>query len=112
MSITPVEYDHLPTTRGMLMAIKVTCSCGTVLAADEKFVGKKVRCPKCSNVFEIPLQEVEAVEEVPPPQPVRSQPAPRNPVRPAAPSPRPSPPKTAPDVPPPPRATGALNHDS
>jgi hypothetical protein len=96
----------------MFMAIKVTCSCGTVLAADEKFVGKRVRCPKCGNVFQVPPPEVEAVEAEPSPQPVRSQPAPKAPARPAAASTRPSPPATDPNVPAPPRVAGTLNHDS
>jgi hypothetical protein len=95
------------------MTIKVTCSCGTVLSADEKLAGKRVRCPRCSAIFEVPLQEAVAADDPePPPQAVRSQPSPRSPARSGARPPSTPSPSTDPDVPPPPRAVGTPNHDS
>src|SRR5262245_52327056 len=37
--------------RGVFMTIKIPCSCGTMLSADEKLAGKRVRCPRCKNEF-------------------------------------------------------------
>src|SRR5262249_60458948 len=105
-SIGTVCYQ-LVKPRGVFMTIKIPCSCGTMLSADEKLAGKRVRCPRCKNEFKVPFPEVQPADE---PATV-AEAAPRSPARPGARPTSPPPPKTAPDVPPPPRAAGTLNHD-
>ncbi len=36
------------------MPISLTCSCGRSLKARDEFAGRKVRCPDCKNVLEVP----------------------------------------------------------
>lgn len=38
----------------MASKYKVTCTCGQVFVVDDKWLGKKIRCPKCSNVVSLP----------------------------------------------------------
>lgn len=65
------------------MSIKVKCpSCATVLSVDEKFAGKKGRCPKCKGEMLIQAQP----EESAPPAARPAQAKPSAPARPAAPA--------------------------
>ena len=41
------------------MPIPVRCSCGRTLAVKEEHAGKKVRCPVCRAVLEVPARAVE-----------------------------------------------------
>ena len=34
---------------------KVTCTCSQMFVVDDKWLGKKIRCPKCSNVVQLPM---------------------------------------------------------
>lgn len=38
--------------------IDIKCKCGEVFHADEKFVGRKIKCPNCGNIFTIQLPEI------------------------------------------------------
>ena len=52
------------------MPILITCpTCGTNAAAPDNAAGKKVKCPKCQAVLDVPAQEAPPVLEVEP-QPV------------------------------------------
>lgn len=69
-------------------AIKVTCSCGKVLAFREVSGGKTSKCPDCWAPIQVPLLS-EQDEHCRAKRPATRPPAP-------APSPTPSPPKTKP----------------
>lgn len=62
------------------MAIVFDCTCGKKVQAPESLAGKRVRCPHCQSVLEVPPHVLDA-EEVPRPSPVtakpRSSPAPQ-----------------------------------
>jgi hypothetical protein len=54
------------------MTISATCPKGHTLTLEEKLAGKKIRCPRCQVVFEVPypdddddVEEAEAVSEKP-----------------------------------------------
>jgi hypothetical protein len=52
------------------MPIDLNCTCGKLLRAGDDRVGKKVRCPSCQAVLEVPLPQAVPVMEPPPlPQP-------------------------------------------
>ncbi|MDP6115591.1 MAG: hypothetical protein QGF00_08945 [Planctomycetota bacterium] len=36
------------------MAIKVSCTCGSEYDLKDEFAGRKVECPECSAVIEVP----------------------------------------------------------
>ena len=44
------------------MAIKVTCSCGKTVSANDELAGRRVKCPDCSEPISIPAKST--VEEV------------------------------------------------
>jgi phage FluMu protein Com len=62
------------------MKINVKCAqCGNTLAVDEKFAGKKGKCPKCGAVFVIQPPAANAAPAAPPARPAatpKSAPAP------------------------------------
>lgn len=46
------------------MSLVVTCtSCQTILRVQEQFAGKKMKCPRCSAVFDIPSWDADVEEE-------------------------------------------------
>ena len=52
------------------MTINATCPKGHTLTLEEKLAGKKIRCPRCQVVFEVPypdddVEEAEAISEKP-----------------------------------------------
>jgi len=63
------------------MPFSVSCACGRSLRVKDEFVGKKVRCPVCSNVLVVPRAEPEDEEErisdVVPVERTRRRPPPR-----------------------------------
>jgi hypothetical protein len=72
------------------MAISVTCSCGRSLRAKDEAAGKRVRCPQCGSVVQVPAAELDdqafddlmsapseyEVQSAPPPPPPPSAQAP------------------------------------
>lgn len=48
------------------MSINFTCNCGKSLSAPADFVGKKVRCPGCSNALVVPDGKVPVASAHPP----------------------------------------------
>ncbi|MBO7722890.1 MAG: hypothetical protein J6S27_03810, partial [Thermoguttaceae bacterium] len=48
-----------------MMVIRIVCAaCGAKLDAPERLAGKKGKCPKCGDIFQIPTPE--AAKPVPP----------------------------------------------
>jgi len=47
------------------MSIRVTCSCGKQFGAAEKYAGKQVKCPACSQPVVIPVANTQAGAKVP-----------------------------------------------
>ena len=45
------------------MTIQVTCECGATYALKPKFAGKRVKCAKCKNAFQVPIPPVAARED-------------------------------------------------
>lgn len=45
------------------MTISATCPKGHTLTLEEKLAGKKIRCPRCQVVFQVPDAEAEEIEE-------------------------------------------------
>jgi len=41
------------------MAIEHTCKCGAKLKVKEELAGKKIKCPKCSAVFTLPVAQAD-----------------------------------------------------
>jgi hypothetical protein len=47
------------------MPINVTCSnCNATLRAPDTAAGKKIKCPKCSTILDVPIEDVPAVSAV------------------------------------------------
>ena len=50
-------------SRGLGMVIRVVCEhCNARFKADDKFRGKRTKCPKCGNPLVIPHQQVRAAQ--------------------------------------------------
>jgi hypothetical protein len=47
------------------MTIVATCPKGHELTLEERLAGKKIRCPRCKSVFQVPELEAEAISEKP-----------------------------------------------
>jgi len=80
------------------MALVNNCpKCGTKLSVAEALAGKKVRCPKCQEIF---TMAVGASTALPPPmaQPAVLQPPAAAPIRAKSPAPPPLPPSAATDI--------------
>jgi S1-C subfamily serine protease len=45
------------------MSIKVTCACGKILKAPKSMLGKKARCPGCSNI--VTIEETQVIAKLP-----------------------------------------------
>ena len=44
--------------------MNLTCRCGRELRVSDQYAGKRVRCPECQGVIDVPEKAVEVVEEV------------------------------------------------
>ena len=52
------------------MPIEFHCECGKKVKAPDSLVGKRVRCPHCQNIIQVPTAVLDAEEvPAPPPQP-------------------------------------------
>jgi RsiW-degrading membrane proteinase PrsW (M82 family) len=59
------------------MAIQLTCDCGKHLRAKDELAGKRVKCPSCGKVLQLPQLAIEAEDgayNLEPPGPTRSAP--------------------------------------
>src|SRR5262245_14196354 len=69
------------------MAIRVECACGKQLSLKDELAGKKVRCPECKAVLQVPAAAAEPGVETakakvrPPPDESAGVETPRRPVR-------------------------------
>src|SRR5262245_8615590 len=61
------NLQWLSATLSGTMTIQATCPKGHTLTLDERLAGKKIRCPRCQSVFDVPeLDDVaQAVSEKP-----------------------------------------------
>src|SRR5262245_40228549 len=60
------------------MPISLKCSeCGSSLKIRDDLAGRKVKCPKCTNILRVPTDEEEADVEVMPDERVSTDPPPR-----------------------------------
>jgi hypothetical protein len=46
------------------MPITLSCSCGKVFTLKDELAGRRIRCPACQGVMEVPAPEEEMVEPV------------------------------------------------
>jgi hypothetical protein len=49
------------------MAVKFSCECGKRFSAQEKYAGRRTRCPDCGREMEIPVQAAREADEAQPP---------------------------------------------
>jgi hypothetical protein len=62
--------------------ISVTCTCGKALRVKDEIAGKKIRCPVCKQVLEVPVPEMDVeMEDDAADTQIREQPAPKVPAR-------------------------------
>jgi lipopolysaccharide-induced tumor necrosis factor-alpha factor len=72
------------------MPILVTCpTCGTNAAAPDNAGGKKVKCPKCQAILDVPAPQAPVVEVAPPAAPVAQYTPPPSAYPPPVPEPEP-----------------------
>ena len=61
--------------------IQFKCKCGELLEMEDKYAGRKVKCPECKTLMKVPAPKPKAVRKRPPAEPearpVGAQPAPQ-----------------------------------